>query len=189
MQMRQTTKDLIISSFLELAETKPIDKITVREIAANCGITTATFYNHFRDKYDLIIWSYVNAGKAIMRKIGTNGYRWRDTLFESVRSFAERRDLLLNALHHTSGHDSFLCHMEKINIDLLSAEVKKSIEQKSLGTKTLTAEIEGAIRIYCYGTVRLIFDWLISDMPISPDDMARIMESSLPPPLAPYLTE
>lgn len=131
MQTRRTTKELIAASFMELAETKPIDKITVREVAANCAITTVTFYNHFRDKYDLIVWSYIDYGKSTMQKIGTDGYRWRDTLFESAHKFAQNRGFLLNALHHTSGHDSFVSHMERINIDLLTAEVKKITRHKA----------------------------------------------------------
>ncbi len=182
MQIRQSTKGLIAASFRELAESKPIDKITVREIASNCGITTVTFYNHFRDKYDLIMWSYVNNGKSTMQKIGKDGYCWRDTLFEATRNFYENRRFLLNALHHTSGHDSFVSLMERINIELLTAEVKKA-----LGSSSLTQELEGAIRIYCYGTVRLTFDWLTSENPIPPDDIAKIMENSLPPVLAPFL--
>lgn len=41
-------------SVRELAAQRSLDKITVKEIAQNCGVTSATFYNHFRDKYDLI---------------------------------------------------------------------------------------------------------------------------------------
>ena len=169
MQTRQTTKELIAASFMELAETKPIDKITVREVAANCGITTVTFYNHFRDKYDLIVWSYAQNTLKIMRKIGADGYRWQDALWEWARYFSEERGFLLNALRHTSGHDSFLTHMQKINIDLLTAEVKKR-----LGAKPLSPVLEGAIRLYCYGLSCLCFDWLTAETPLPPDDFAQI---------------
>ena len=89
MQPRLTTKELIAASFMELAEKKPIDKITVREVAANCGSTTVTFYNHFRDKYDLIVWSYAQNTLKIMRKIGAGGYRWQNALWDWARYFSE----------------------------------------------------------------------------------------------------
>ena len=44
--------------FFELCENEPIDKITIKEIADNCGVTSQTFDNHFSDKYDLIYWVY-----------------------------------------------------------------------------------------------------------------------------------
>ena len=48
---RKTAKEILADSFHELAEDRQIDKITVREIAANCGYSSATFYRQFRDKY------------------------------------------------------------------------------------------------------------------------------------------
>ena len=50
---RKTTEELLADSFLELAQTKRIDKITITEITNNCGMSQPTFYNHFKDKYDL----------------------------------------------------------------------------------------------------------------------------------------
>ena len=45
---RKTAKEILAESFRELAE----------EIADNCEYSPATFYRHFRDKYDLIAWDY-----------------------------------------------------------------------------------------------------------------------------------
>ena len=54
--------DLVVAKFEEtlliLLQDKPIDKITVDEIVSNSGFSKRTFYNHFRDKNDLVssIW-------------------------------------------------------------------------------------------------------------------------------------
>ena len=58
---RKTTKEILAESFRELAESKSIDKITVQEIVNNCDYSTATFYRHFKDKYDLIAWDHYRA--------------------------------------------------------------------------------------------------------------------------------
>ena len=39
---------------LELAEKKSLKKITVKDIADECGITRSTFYYHFSDIYDVL---------------------------------------------------------------------------------------------------------------------------------------
>jgi tRNA1Val (adenine37-N6)-methyltransferase len=52
---RKTTKEILADSFLELAAEKRIDKITIAEITSNCSMSQPTFYNHFKDKYDLIV--------------------------------------------------------------------------------------------------------------------------------------
>ena len=55
---RKTAKDILADSFRELAQKKKIDKITIKDIAANGGYSPATFYRQFKDKYDRIAWDY-----------------------------------------------------------------------------------------------------------------------------------
>ena len=55
MMIKRTTKDLLAESLKELCKIKSADKITIKELTQNCGLTAPTFYNHFRDKYELIL--------------------------------------------------------------------------------------------------------------------------------------
>lgn len=52
--MPQMTKKAIIECTFELAEKKPLNKITVRNIVDRCGITRNTFYYYFHDIYEVI---------------------------------------------------------------------------------------------------------------------------------------
>lgn len=52
--MPTSTKSAITQCTIELAEKKPIKKITVNEIVKNLGITRNTFYYHFHDIYDVL---------------------------------------------------------------------------------------------------------------------------------------
>ena len=52
--MSQLTKKAIMKCTLELAEKKSLKKITVKDIADECGITRSTFYYHFSDIYDVL---------------------------------------------------------------------------------------------------------------------------------------
>lgn len=49
----ERTKKCIKDAFIELRKTKPIEKITVKELAALASINKATFYSHYNDIYDL----------------------------------------------------------------------------------------------------------------------------------------
>jgi len=111
---RKTTKVLLAESFWELAESKPIDKITVGDIIRNCGYSAATFYRHFKDKYDLIVWAYTQSVAAAMNQIGVDGYPWNRTLLEGAKNFAANKDVFANLLLHTSGHDAFISHMTEM---------------------------------------------------------------------------
>ncbi|MBE6984523.1 MAG: TetR family transcriptional regulator [Ruminococcaceae bacterium] len=51
--MKPTAKQAIQASFRTLLMAKSLDKITVRDIVEDCGITRNTFYYHYEDIYDL----------------------------------------------------------------------------------------------------------------------------------------
>ena len=51
--MSQLTKRALEESLKKLLLKKPLTKITINDIAEDCGINRMTFYYHFKDKYDL----------------------------------------------------------------------------------------------------------------------------------------
>ena len=55
-QVSNTIDLLLAQSFKEIAVTKPIEKITIKEITDLAGVIRPTFYNHFQDKYELMEW-------------------------------------------------------------------------------------------------------------------------------------
>ena len=45
--MAQTTKKRIMEGFLQLLEQRPLDKISVVDVADHCGINRNTFYYYY----------------------------------------------------------------------------------------------------------------------------------------------
>ena len=54
MEEKRNTKKRIADSLKELLAKMPMEKITVREIAEHAGVIRPTFYNHFKDKYEVL---------------------------------------------------------------------------------------------------------------------------------------
>lgn len=108
---RKTAKEILAESFREIAEKKNIDKITVREITDNCGYSPATFYRHFRDKFDLVVWDYTKRVSEIMGSKDSVDKEWRQTLIEGALFLYEQKEFFANLLLHTNGYDSFIKNM------------------------------------------------------------------------------
>ena len=49
-------KSKISQSLTHLLQHKELDKITVKELVADCAISRQTFYYHFRDIMDVVEW-------------------------------------------------------------------------------------------------------------------------------------
>ena len=54
--MTNTTKLALEAALKKELLTKSLDKITINELAEDCGISRMAFYYHFKDIYDLVEW-------------------------------------------------------------------------------------------------------------------------------------
>lgn len=182
MQRRKSTKELIADSFIELTANRSVDKIKIKEIVANCGLTPTTFYNHFQDKYDLIVWIYSDMVAKNMNRLNNDGYELRDALFDGLKYSVDNRQFLINAMMHTNGQHSFADYVAQIDIKALSEHILKS-----QGWKELPNEIDTLIKVYCFGIVQFCCEWLINRMPIPIEELVNLLEKALPEPLKKYL--
>lgn len=53
-QKSQTTEEALAAGMKHLITVMPFEKITVKEIADAANVKRPTFYNHFKDKYDVV---------------------------------------------------------------------------------------------------------------------------------------
>jgi AcrR family transcriptional regulator len=56
--MASNTKQTILVAYFTLITQKNIDKVTVKDVVEECGITRQTFYYHFQDLLDVIEWGF-----------------------------------------------------------------------------------------------------------------------------------
>ena len=49
----------LADSFRMLARSRAVEKITIKDITDGAGLIRPTFYNHFKDKYELVEWILV----------------------------------------------------------------------------------------------------------------------------------
>ena len=179
---RKTAKEILADSFRELAKTKRVDRITVRDIVDNCGYSSATFYRHFRDKYDLIVWDYGREIARVMARIDERTYTWNQALLDVTKSFYLKREYLANLFLHTSGHDSFIRNMGEIHYSAFRKHLQAVGDDERLD-----ANVDLCARMYCLGSVSLACEWILGRFQATPEELAKIFEISLPSPLRRYV--
>ena len=179
---RKTAKEFLADSFRELAETKNIDKITVQDIVGNCGYSTATFYRHYKDKYDLIAWGYSRDIERILDQVGRDPHSWKHVLEDAADYYACHQGYLASLLLDTTGYDSFVRYMTEINYGSLKNKLLLSYGAGELDEKT-----EMLIRVYCLGTVNLTCEWILGKFSASSAELKEVYELSLPETLKRFL--
>lgn len=103
-------KEEICAGLKRLMKQKSIQKITIQELADECGISRYTFYYHFTDIYDCLSWMLQDGLRSRLQELGDNP-NWEDALIPFLESFHEnkmiyrhlqnspRPDLLRDFLH------------------------------------------------------------------------------------------
>lgn len=71
---------ILANTLLDLCREKKLESITVKNILEETGISRQTFYNRFRDKNDLIQWTYENVILIEFRKNEETGSYYENTL-------------------------------------------------------------------------------------------------------------
>ena len=95
--MKELTKHAIADAFVDLLQTQPIEKITVKTIAQNCAINRQTFYYHFADIYELMAWTLDSELKKFTEEEPLTEDNWQDVLMQMFFFLRSRRKILLNA--------------------------------------------------------------------------------------------
>ena len=181
---KMTTKEIFAESFREIAERKNVGKITIGDIAANCEMSSATFYRHFRDKYDLIAWIYGQECDEIMQRYKDYPRRLEDIAAGWVGYCEENRDYLLNLINNTSGYSSFFTSMVESHI----RAVEKDIAQRS-GKDALTEKVHMMVYLFSAGMVRLMYAWLAGKIEASKEALVEAIVDSIPASLLPLITQ
>lgn len=72
MGQQDRTKFRLAEAIKHLMGRMPLDRITVTDIVADCGLTRQTFYRNFKDKYDLVNWYFERLVEQSFEEMGVS---------------------------------------------------------------------------------------------------------------------
>ena len=161
----QRTKSWIFDSLMLLMDEKPYDSITVSDIADKAGVARPTFYRNFDDK-DEVVLQYLN------------------------NSFGTENDDKHNNIILLFDHNYLIKHQKNLKRILSTASIENRIYRELQNytvslteryKKQLSAEDYLICRYkICYqitGSLRIIFDWFINNMPMPVDNVVTMLNA------------
>lgn len=185
--MSQTTKRALEASLKNLLLQKPLDKITINDIAEDCGISRMTFYYHFRDIFDLVEWSCVeDATKALG---GRKTYdTWQQGFLQIFEAVLANKPFIMNVYHSVS-REQVEIYLYRLTYDLLIGVV----EEKAEGMSVRDEDKKFIADFYKYGFVGLMLDWIKNGMKEEPqtiiDRLSSLVHGNITSALDNYRTD
>lgn len=165
--MVNQTKQVLEESLKKLMLHKPLDKITIRDLTEDCGISRMAFYYHFKDIYDLVEWAcFEDATRALAGKKTYD--TWSEGLVQIFDAVYENKPFILNAYRCISRDqiESFLFHLTS---DLLMNVVEEKAEETNISEEDRRFIAD----FYKYSFVGIMLDWIKQGMKDDYKELAR----------------
>ena len=166
--MANITKLALEAALKKELLTKPLDKITINELAEDCGISRMAFYYHFKDKYDLINWIFYT---EFVSNIHLEEYKDALQLLEDICDYLyQERDFYRVALK-MEGQNSFQEYFSEVMDPYL----------KYLADQIMGAGKEEAFFLRFFGDAFLmaIIRWVMDENIMQPREFVRQLDETI----------
>ena len=178
---RSNTKELLADSLLDLAESKSVSKIHVRDITENCGISYPMFYYYYKDMDDLInnIFRRDFDERMEAQADGIN-YTW--ALQQLSDLICSRYDFYLNVLQNTSGINSLYNFSAQYVLKYFEEKIRPAFKDN-----TIPDHLRTMLEFHIMGIRSKTCDMIISGTRKPAEFVINSFTEALPSDLKPYL--
>ena len=165
--MSQMTKRALEQSLKNLLLQKPLHKITISDIADDCGINRMTFYYHFKDIYDLVDWILVEDASKILE--GRQSFEtWDEAYLDILHQLQENKTLVLN-VYRSVGREQ----VEQYLYRLLDTILKDFADRECHDITVQDDDKQFVVDFYKYALVGVVLEWIRRDMKTDPAVMVE----------------
>lgn len=150
----------------------PVEKITVKEIVAECGTTRQTFYRNFQDKYDLINWYFDRILLESFQHMGEG-----KTAYEGLVNkfhYIEEEKLFFKAAFRNDNQNCLRDH----DFQLICAFYTEQLETRM--ACRLSRQLQFQLEMYCQGSIYMTVQWVLGYRKCSAEELAHALASAMP---------
>ncbi|SHJ81493.1 TetR/AcrR family transcriptional regulator C-terminal domain-containing protein [Hespellia stercorisuis] len=181
MESSERTKYKFADAVKELMRKDALDKISVKDIVENCGMTRQTFYRHFQDKYALVNWYFEVLVRDSFKEMGT-----KKTLEGALIKkfyFIKSEKYFFKAAFQSKDYNSLMEYDYQYILNFYTEVIEKKTG------KPLEEDVRFLLEMYCRGSISMTANWAIHETEETPEEMARLLVEALPMKLQELLIE
>lgn len=167
------TKKVMAESLKKLMTSKPLNKITIKEITDDCGLNRQTFYYHFCDIYDLLEWMYRQEALVLLHQ-HDSCLTWEDGFFLLLRYIQENKDVSLCTLN-SLGRE----HLEEFFYKDIYNLVLSIINELAGDLQVSDYHKDFIAHFYTTALSALTINWLRDGMKETPEELIYLVSVTL----------
>ncbi|BCN30976.1 TetR/AcrR family transcriptional regulator [Anaeromicropila herbilytica] len=176
--MIDRTKNAIVDSFNTLIKTTEFEYITSKKIADVAGISKATFYRYFKDKYEVMNYNYKALLDRLLQSPNCTDYR---SLYYMLFSIGKRDWQFLYRAFKITGSNSLSDFIYEY-----SMETVRKITSINRNGDGLTPSEQLQIDVFCVGISIIYRKWIFEGYPLTANEAADALFDLMPDSLKYY---
>lgn len=159
---------ILANTLLDLCREKKLEAISIKDILEETGVSRQTFYNRFKDKNDLIQWTYDNLVLSEFHKKGEAGTYYENTL-NYCRTLEKYRFFMKQA-YQLQGQNNL-----RDSIYEYAIEYDYKWHCKQMGIESMNEELAYISRYHSIASINMEMEWICSRDKdrVTPEEIAR----------------
>lgn len=169
----------IADTFIQMISKTSLESIRVQDIAEQAGISKATFYRLFCDKYDVMNWIYVGSVDPLVKSAPDLSH-WKEWSIQNQTHILANKQYFKRIIKY-HGQNSF----ESCLIAYYQNNIRMSIKVQ-LGKTQIPPDLDFAIRAISRVNAFAFVNWINGNCEQPIEEMLRQVELCIPDILKPY---
>ena len=178
---KRTSKETFGDALLALSRSEDLERITVKQIVEKSGLSLQTFYNHFRDKEDLVAWMHREGSKQALNGLVERRCSFHEILLACIRFFAENDNYLRGSFG--SGVTS---PYAQLSLEGSCSFIRAYICRRN-SLQALPDELHFYVQMYVFSCMCAFNERSSHRWDMTEEQLALLLERGMPEPLKPYL--
>lgn len=166
-------RERITDAAEKLLADRSFSELQVKDICKEAGISRQTFYRYYRDKYEILQWSFLHICESALFEIGrTMG--WEEATHSTINQIVARKQLYMKGYQDSRNYQSISAFGHRMVRENMTETLTK--HKKLL----LTEELEFQINYWANSTLITFTNWGKKGMLIPPDKFTRFLTDCAP---------
>ena len=164
---QQYTKKKIREEFIKILNERPLNKITVKDIASACKINRNTFYYYYTDVYALLSELFQTELQTVIDEYNDT-FSWEESFIVATK-FALENKIAINHVYNSIQREELEDYIYNVSGHVMNRYVEKLSDgiSASSGDKKLIASF------YQCALTEMVLRWIASGMKEDPDTIVR----------------
>ena len=170
-------RKLLSGALIEICENKPLDHVTVTEIAEHAGLTRQVFYRHFVDKYDLAKYIHLHDYYDVLDAMeveeecgadmwGNVSRLWFDVIKAKPRFYQN--------VYRSSSNGEFKRIMRTYITNFYMGIVRCQVGEQ------MDPDILFVVQLYLAGATEKINEWILGGAKMSIEELNQLLYLAMP---------